>query len=370
MRALSHGEPSINLNTDVQTIRSGGYAVGMAVILDWREVAAPDDLARQITKALAEGSLVALPTETGCVLAADPGTLADPARPPGLPNGLGAYRFDGYFDPAVVLRRINATPAERAIAMRLWPGPIGWVSDDLPFPAWVPLHMAMATVLAAHQGPLALFELNDGQPVDFNQLESTVTLVLTDGTPRSGPVTLIRANDRHWSLVRAGIASEPAVHQALARKIVFVCTGNTCRSPMAEGLFKHRLAERLNCGVDELPSRGLAISSVGISALANDAATREAADILAELGIDLSAHRSRPASTDIIGRADDVIAMTRSHLVTLVSKYPVLSGSLRLLCGPDGDLDDPIGGGIDVYRACAGTIQRHVDRLILEMGLS
>ena len=96
---------------------------------------------------------------------------------------------------------------------------------------------------------------------------------------------------------------------------------------------------------------------------------REAADVLRDYGVDLSAHRSRLASADVIARADDVIVMTRSHLMTLVGKFPVLSGALRLLCGTDGDLDDPIGGGPDVYRACAGTIRLHVDRLITEMGL-
>jgi protein-tyrosine phosphatase len=87
------------------------------------------------------------------------------------------------------------------------------------------------------------------------------------------------------------------------------------------------------------------------------------------MGVDLSAHRSRPCSADLIARADDVIAMTRSHLLSLVGNYPVLNGALRLLCGPDGDLDDPIGGGPDVYRKCARTIHQHVDRLLTEMGL-
>jgi protein-tyrosine phosphatase len=112
------------------------------------------------------------------------------------------------------------------------------------------------------------------------------------------------------------------------------------------------------------------VSSAGLSATPDAPVTRESADVLRDLGTDLSAHRSRPASADLIARADDVIAMTRGHLTTLVGRYPVLAGALRLLCGSAGDLDDPIGGGPDVYRACATTIQDHVDRLITEMGLS
>jgi protein-tyrosine phosphatase len=163
--------------------------------------------------------------------------------------------------------------------------------------------------------------------------------------------------------------TEAAIREALARRIVFVCTGNTCRSPMAEGLFKRRLAEVIGCAVEELPARGFVVSSAGLSAYADDPATPESAEALREMGVDLSAHRSRPCSADVIARADDVVAMTRGHLLTLVGKYPVLTGALRLLCGPDGDLDDPIGGSPDVYRKCARTIHQHVDRLLTEMGL-
>ena len=108
----------------------------------------------------------------------------------------------------------------------------------------------------ARSAPLALFELNAGQPIDPLRLGDAVSLVVTDGPPRIGPVTLLRPNDSRWTIIRAGVMTESAIRTALARKIVFVCTGNTCRSPMAEGLFKRRLADRIGCTLDELPVRG------------------------------------------------------------------------------------------------------------------
>jgi len=309
----------------------------MPAILDWRQAAAPDDLARQLSQALAGGAVVALPSEAGTVLAAAPEHLADPDRPPGLPEALTTRRLDAYFDPAEFFARTAPTPAER--------------------------------VLAARQAPLAVFELADGRPVDPSAFGSAVAQVVTDGPPRPGPITLIRPNDTRWAVERPGVMTEAAIRHALARRIVFVCTGNTCRSPMAEGLFKRRLADRLGCPVDELPDRGFLVTSAGLMAGSGDAATAESAAVLREVGVDLSAHRSRPAAADLIARADDVVVMTRGHLATVANRYPVLGGALRMLCGPDGDLDDPIGGGPDVYKACATTIRQHVDRLITEMGL-
>ena len=341
----------------------------MPAFLDWRQAAAPDALARQLSQALSAGEVVALPSEAGTVLAADPHRLADPARPPGLPDALTPRRLDGFFDPGEFFARSAPTPAERALAARLWPGPVGWVHDDSPFPAWVPAHQAVASVLAAHHAPLALFELGDGRPVDPAALGAAVTRVVTDGPPRPGPLTLVRPNDMRWAVERPGVMTEGEIRQALARRIVFVCTGNTCRSPMAEALFKHRLADRLGCAVADLPDRGFVVSSAGIAAGAGDAATRESVEAVREYGVDLTAHRSRYAGPDVIARADDLIVMTRNHLLTVATRYPVVGGALRLLCGADGDLDDPIGGGADVYRGCATTIRQHVDRLITELGL-
>ncbi len=84
----------------------------------------------------------------------------------------------------------------------------------------------------------------------------------------------------------------------------------------------------------------------------------------AEHGADLSRHSSRPVNPQLLLAADDVICMTRGHLHAL-ARYTGSAPAARLLCGEE-DVDDPIGAGPEVYRACAGTIRAHLERFLSE----
>jgi protein-tyrosine-phosphatase len=149
------------------------------------------------------------------------------------------------------------------------------------------------------------------------------------------------------------------------RSVLFICTGNTCRSPLAESLCRVRLAERLGIRTDELPGHGFTIRSAGVAASPGDAASEEAVAIAREYGANLAPHRSRPLNPEWLAEASDVIAMTAFHAAMLERFYPGMGPASQLLCGPE-DLPDPIGGDIALYRACARAIVHHVDRLITE----
>lgn len=146
------------------------------------------------------------------------------------------------------------------------------------------------------------------------------------------------------------------------RSLLFVCTGNTCRSPLAEALCKRLLADRLGCPPGELPARGFVVRSAGVAAFAGDAPAAPAVEVAREFGADLSDHRSRPVNPELLDESTDVIAMTHGHAAALLMRFPGYGPAVRLLGGPDGDLDDPIGGDIEVYRACAREIARHLNR--------
>lgn len=151
----------------------------------------------------------------------------------------------------------------------------------------------------------------------------------------------------------------------MRREVLFVCTGNTCRSPLAEALCKARLAARLGTNIAKLEAQGFAIRSAGVAALPGDVASEEAVAIAAEYGADLAPHRSRAVPREWLERATDVIAMTGGHAYLLAMQYPGLGPPPELLC-EDQDLPDPIGGDAAIYRICTEIIVHHVDRLISE----
>ena len=135
------------------------------------------------------------------------------------------------------------------------------------------------------------------------------------------------------------------------RRVLFVCSGNICRSPMAEAMAKQRFGDRFD------------ISSGGSVARDGDRATDLMQEVAAEHGFDLSGHRARNTST--IRQPDLVFGMEQLHLVEAKRRWPDMEpGSIRLLDHPMG-IVDPYGRTIDDYRAAADHIQRAIDALVL-----
>lgn len=144
------------------------------------------------------------------------------------------------------------------------------------------------------------------------------------------------------------------------KTILFVCTGNTCRSPMAELLFRHRLG----------PDGGWTALSAGVAALPGCEASPEAKEVLAEMKVDASEHRSSPVSREWVDRATLIAAMTEGHRAELLAQYPDAADKVRLLTefGTGGRVEniaDPIGQSVGVYRYTRDQIDRAIADLIL-----
>lgn len=146
------------------------------------------------------------------------------------------------------------------------------------------------------------------------------------------------------------------------RRILFVCTGNTCRSPLAAAICRARLAERLACAESDLPSHGFVVESAGVMASRDDEASPGAVEVAREYGARLEQHRSQQVNADLLRQATDVLAMTSGHAELLTLRYSELGIRVELLGGPGSDLPDPIGGDAAAYLACATLIATHLDR--------
>jgi protein-tyrosine phosphatase len=143
--------------------------------------------------------------------------------------------------------------------------------------------------------------------------------------------------------------------------VVFVCTGNTCRSPLAEVFLKKSLATRLGCALSDLPAHGWRIDSAGIHARDGQPASAAAHAAAQTRGLSLEGHRSRLLRPEELADADDLIALGRSHREAIRAWRE--GACVRLLHTDGVDIADPFGGPREVYEACAREIQQHVDHL-------
>ena len=138
------------------------------------------------------------------------------------------------------------------------------------------------------------------------------------------------------------------------KNVLFVCTGNICRSPIAEGLFRHLLGNR----------RDIEVASAGVHAVRGQPPSLYAVQVCETEGVDISDLRSQPLTADLVDRATHIFAMTGAHLETIHLLFPHGADKTFLLREFEEagstcwrDVPDPIGMGRDVYEDCARTIK-------------
>ena len=143
--------------------------------------------------------------------------------------------------------------------------------------------------------------------------------------------------------------------------ILFVCTGNVCRSPMAEGILRHATQSRGDYRV----------LSAGLGAIEGQPPSPYAVQAVRELGIDISSQRSRALTPDMVQQADYIFGMTHSHIDTVNLLYPQAAEKTFLLREFDETLDffekdisDPIGGSYEVYLNCRDQIEQGIVSLL------
>jgi len=352
---------------------------------------------------LSRGGVAVLPTETGYAAAAS--ALATPAldrlrQLAGLPDD----------DPLPIALRTAeeledwiATDSRvgRRLARRAWPGPLtltwepgAWTAERLPQALtpeqrrrlrggdgrWTfrsPGHSLPRDLIRWTSGPVVLACLTpdrarqllesppsaktDPPPPRSCESPRGADLILDDG-PRFGlqRVTEVTLSTTGWRITQPGTFSLEQMQRMAGIFVLFVCTGNTCRSPMAQALCRKLLAERLGCPPEELPQRGFVIASAGLAAHWQQPASEHAIDAMKRRNIHLEDHLSQPISLELVRQADWILTMTAAHAEALIDHLPELEPKVTLLDPQGCDVADPFGGDAHDYERVAANIESFI----------
>jgi protein-tyrosine phosphatase len=363
------------------------------LVIDVRSAEDSRDVVHRAVQALAEGKLVVFPTETVYALAASAlneraieQLLAVKRRAESpKPLTLAVKSADDALD---YLPRMNRLALR--LARRCWPGPVTLVCPDnhpeslvkqLPTSVQqavapegmvglrVPGHETFLDVLRMLAGPVAMTSANrTGEPEPHSAqqvlgaLGDEVGLVLDDGRSRFGQASsVVKVDERGFEVLRSGVVSDQTLRRLSNFYILFVCTGNTCRSPMAEAICRKLLAQRLGCKTDELEEKGVVVMSAGLSAYLGGRPATEAVEVMHGIEVDLSQHESQPLTAQLVRHADVIWTMTRSHRQAILAQWPEAAARCELLCLDQRDIPDPIGGPVELYQQCAGQIKAELE---------
>jgi tRNA threonylcarbamoyl adenosine modification protein (Sua5/YciO/YrdC/YwlC family) len=358
------------------------------LVIDARNAEDARDVIHRAVQALAEGRLVAFPTETVYGIGASACRQDAVERLREFKNRDASAPFSLAIKSAEEAADFvpDMVPLARRLARRCWPGPVTLVVDShhpdglagqlsgrvrqIVAPNGtiglrVPAHDILLDVLRMLAGPIVLTSANRrGQPdaVTAEDVRKVVgdevALILDDGPCRYGqPSSVVRVGGDRWEMLRQGVVAEGTLRRLASVMILLICTGNTCRSPMAEVFMRQRLARHAKCRPDELEDNGFIIRSAGLSAASGCPPTAEAVTVMQEHGMDLSAHESQPLTEQLVRHADRILAMTSAHLLAIVNRWPSAADRTMLLLPDQADLADPIGSAVDAYRSCAEQIK-------------
>ncbi len=365
----------------------------MVRILDWKRSDDSRDIVHVVVQALAEEKLVLLPSETTYLLLAS-------ALSPAAVDAL--VKFPGRMTerrPNLLLRSSSEaadyvpglTRVGQRMTTRGWPGPLAIefpfdpaqslcgrlpkavqqhvISDEGFVALQVPAHQAIVDALHLLPGPVVATTLLNasGQPnidAQITPQQSAVerlAFVVDDGpTHFGGMATVVRVEGHNCQLSAPGVLEQNVLIGLGQLVVLLVCTGNTCRSPMAETLLRHEMSLRFKSLFAPGQPPPVVAVSAGLSAYPGGAASPEAVTVMQARGLSLKDHQSRPLTQRLIKNADLVLTMTASHRQAILGRWPEASQKTYLLSKNGRDVADPYGGPVPVYAACADEIESFV----------
>ncbi|MFH0754998.1 MAG: L-threonylcarbamoyladenylate synthase [Candidatus Omnitrophota bacterium] len=331
----------------------------------------------EAARVIHQGGLVIFPTETVYGIAADQANPAAMARLGEVKKRSPQKPFAILIAQKELIRNYTSYEDPKLFKLidRYWPGPLTVIVPTMHADATIGIRIpdhpvALKLVENAHctlAAPSANFEGNP-PPVTCEEalrdLDGLVDLAIDSGKVDIGKAsTIVDFTAQAPHVVREGVITQADVDATAGRKhVLFVCTGNSCRSVMAEYLFKKMFK---GC-------KDVVVASAGTGVYFPTGASQEAVNVLLEHGCQAQDHVSQPVTNMLLKKSDLVFVMTRAHRNQVLERVPGVEkrvylvgefSSRPVLHEQDLDIADPIGRGHGEYRECLLSIQDCLERI-------